>query len=161
MRTVVTLLMLTNPAFADTREEQVSRLVRDLDAKDAKTRASAAEEIGKIAAIRASYGKPAVEKMLKMLKDKDASVRGAAAEALGKMDEPKKVVPALLDLLKTEKSDAVKVGAVTGLGLVGESAKEAVRVIRELGQQARMDKNNRLAQACRQAVESIAGARKK
>jgi HEAT repeat protein len=158
---MVAFLILVTPVVADTREEQISRHIKDLDAKDTKTRTGAAEEIGKIAAIKATYGKPAVEKMLKTLKDKEAPVRAAAAEAIGKMDEPKKVVPALLELLKTEKNESVKIGAVTGLGLVGEPAKEAVKVIREMGQQARKDKNNRLAQACRQAVENITGARKK
>lgn len=81
MRTIVAALILATPAVADTREEQVARLVKSLDAKDAKTRASAAEEIGRIAAIRTSYGKPAVEKMLKTIKDKEPSVRAATAEA--------------------------------------------------------------------------------
>lgn len=158
---ILTLVMVSPLTWADTREEKVARAIKDMEASGAKTRASAAEEVGKIAAIKVSYAKPAVEPLMKLLKDKEASVRAAAAEALGKVDEPKKVVPALVELLKDEKSDAAKIGAVTGLGLIGESAREAVKVIRPIAEEARKDKNMRLAQACQRALQNINPPRQK
>jgi HEAT repeat protein len=154
-------LVLAPLAWADSREEKVARYIKDLESSNAKARADAAKEIGNIAAIKASYARPAVEPMLKLLKDKEANVRAAAAEALGKVDSPKDTVKPLMELLKGDEAMIVKVAAATGLGLVGEPAKEAVRLLRETAQAARQDKNMRLAQACQRAIENINGARKK
>lgn len=153
--------LIPSLAIADTREEKVAKLIKDMESNDAKTRADAAKEVGNIAAIKVSYAKPAVEPMLKLLKDKDAAVRAAAAESLGKCDEPKQTVKLLMELVKDDKSDSVRVSAATGLGLIGEPAKEAVKTLRETAQAARSDKNMRLAQACQRAIENINGARKK
>jgi len=158
---MIVLLGFVAPVLADNREEKVTRYVKDLESKDAQTRATAAIEIGNIAAIKAAYGKPALDALLKALKDKDAKVRAAAAEALGKLDEPKKTVEPLVELLKNDKSVTVKTGAATGLGLIGEPAKSAVKTLREVGEKARADKDNRLAQACRQAVQNINGGQRK
>jgi HEAT repeat protein len=154
-------LAMAGPAFSQSRDEKVARYVRDMDSSDAKTRATACEEVGKLAALRSAYGKPAVEPMLRLLKDKDADVRAAAAESLGKTDEGKKVAEPLTALLKDDKSDKVKLHAAIGLGLVGPEAKDSIKVLRETAQKARADMNMRLAQACQRAIENINGARKK
>src|SRR5262245_43438171 len=99
---VVGFMIIAPSVSADSREDKVAKAVKDMESKDAKTRASAAEEVGKIAAIKSSYGKPAIDPMLKLLKDKDADVRAAAAEALGKVDDAKKVVEPLTTLLKED-----------------------------------------------------------
>lgn len=149
------------PVWAQSREEKVARLIKDMDSSDAKTRAVAAEEVGRIAAIRAALGKPALSPMLRLLKDKDADVRAAAAEALGKIDEPKEVVEPLTKLVKDDPSDKVKMHAAIGLGLVGGEARSAVKTLQETARKAREDNKMQLAQSCQRAVEAINGARKK
>lgn len=158
---VATLVLASQATWADTREEKVAKYIKDMEGGNAKARADAAKEIGNIAAIKASYAKPAIEPMLKLLKDKEASVRAAAAEALGKVDDPKQTVKPLIELLKDDKAENVKVSAAMGLGLIGEPAKEAVKLLRETALAARLDKNMRLAQSCQRAIENINGARKK
>lgn len=156
-----TLIIAVPAVWADSREEKVAKYIKEMEGGNAKARADAAKEIGNIAAIKVSYAKPAIEPMLKLLKDKEANVRAAAAEALGKVDEPKKTVKPLTELLKDDKEQQVKVSAAVGLGLIGEPAKDAVKVLRDTAQAARQDKNMRLAQACQQAIQNINGARKK
>jgi hypothetical protein len=158
---VSSALLAPSLTFADSREEKVAKYIKEIESGNAKARADAAKEIGNIAAIKVSYAKPAIEPMLKLLKDKEANVRAAAAEALGKLDEPKKTVKPLIDLVKDDKEQQVKVAAAVGLGLIGEPAKDAVKVLRDTAQAARQDKNMRLAQACQQAIQNINGARKK
>ena len=66
-------------------------------AKDAKTKANALHELGKLAAIMKSYAEEALPLIYKSLEDPDASVRAAAAQALGACDEPAdKAVPPLI-----------------------------------------------------------------
>ena len=155
------LLFANTSVFADTREEKVAKAIKEMESDVPKKRAEAAEEVGKIAAIRASYGKPAIEPMLKLLKDKEEIVRAAAADALAKVDDPKQTVKPLTDLVKDDKSEKVRIAAANGLGTMGESAKESVKVLRETAEQARKDMKMQLAQACQRALQNINGPRKK
>ncbi len=157
---VVSMLTFTLGALADTREDKVAKAIKDMQSDVPKTRANAAEEVGKIAAIKASYGKPAIEPMLKLLKDKEEIVRAAAVEALAKVDEPKQVVKPLIEVVKDDKAERVRIAAANGLGLMGESAREGVNVLRETAQQARKDMKTQLAQACQRALQNINAGRK-
>lgn len=154
-------LIVCSEAIADSREEKVAKAIKDMSSDSAKVRAAAAEEVGKIAAVKKSYGQPAVEPLLKLLKDKVDTVRIAAADALGKVDEPKQTVKPLMELVKDDPSERVKIAAANGLGLMGESARDAVRVLRETAEQARKDMKMQLAQACQRAVQNINGGMKK
>src|SRR5947209_5809283 len=98
-------------ALAATKEEEVARYVKDLQSKSAATRKTAAEEIGKVAQIKASAAKPALQPLLDALKDSSSGVREAAAVAVGRLDEPVEAVPALERLLKDDKDMAVRVAA--------------------------------------------------
>jgi HEAT repeat protein len=150
-------------ASAATKEEQVAKYVKDLSNKDAATRKLAAEEIGKIAQVKASAAKEAVGPLLDALKDKNAGVREASALAVGRLDDPSEAVPALVKLLKDEKEMGVRVAAARGLGQMGSAAKDAVPTLREVWTAARDagKPQQRLAQATRDAMDSIQGGKKK
>jgi HEAT repeat protein len=157
------LLIVTPLITAATKEEQVAKYVKDLTSKDAATRRTAAEEIGKIGQVKASAAKQALSPLLDALKDGNAGVREAAALAVGRVDEPAEAVPALVKLLKDEKEMGVKVAAARGLGQMGSAAKDAVPTLREVWSAARDSgkPQQRLAQATRDAMEQIQGGRKK
>jgi HEAT repeat protein len=159
----VAALLAGGAALAADREEEVAKYVKQLKSKDGKSRAAAAEEIGKVGMIKASYAKPALEPLVEALSDKDAFVRAAAATALARLDEPKTVVPELTKLLKQDKDMRVRVAAAGGLGLMGPASKEAIPTLRQVGQEARSKgkQPQRLAQACMQAIRQITGRNQK
>lgn len=162
MRPIATLalgcLILAAPLLrADTKEEQVAARLKELTSPDAAKRRRAAEEIGKIAQIKASAAKSALQPLLDRLEDKDAGVRAATVTALGRLDRPKDVVPALAKLLKSEKESRVKAAAAVALGVMGEASKEAVPELRAVAEQARKDKDQRLRQAAGDALRQING----
>jgi HEAT repeat protein len=168
MKTIIAAIALgcvLNPsvAVAATKEEQVAKYVKDLKSKDAGVRKTAAEEIGKIAQVKASAAKPALDPLLDALKDSSSAVREAAALAVGRLDEAKDAVPALTRLVKDEKDMAVRVAAARGLGQMGSAAQEAVPTLREVWEAAKEAgrSQQRLAQATRDAMESIRGGKKK
>jgi HEAT repeat protein len=160
---LVCLLLAAGFATAATKEEQVAKYVKDLTSKDAATRRTAAEEIGKIGQVKASAAKEAVGPLLDALKDRNAGVREAAALAVGRVDQPTEAVPALVQLLKDEKEMGVKVAAARGLGQMGSAAKDAMPTLRDVWSAARDagKPQQRLAQATRDAMEQIQGGRKK
>ena len=161
--TAVGLLVAGTTVLAASKEEEVAKYVKDLKSGAAKTRATAAEEIGKIAQVKASYGKPALKPLLDVLADKDATVRRAAATALARLDDPKETVPALAKLLKDDKNQQVRVAAAGGLGLMGAASKDAVPTLREVAKEARDAGKSAqpLAQACNQAIQQIMGRNRK
>jgi HEAT repeat protein len=128
------------------------------EAKKAKDRAAAADELGRHGAIRARDVKDAIEPLMEALKgDRDAEVRRAAAKALGDISpDSKLVVPALTEALK-DSSVAVKMQAALALGQYGAEARSALPSLREL---AFDKKQKKLAQAARIAMKSIKGAKK-
>jgi HEAT repeat protein len=160
---VLVCLLTTSAASAATKEEEVAGYVKDLQSKSAATRKTAAEEIGKVARIKASAAKPALQPLLDALKDSSSGVREAAAVAVGRLDEPVEAVPALEKLLKDDKDLAVRIAAARGLGQMGPGANEAVPTLREVWSSARAagKPQQRLAQATRDAMEAIQGGRKK
>src|SRR6266851_2139837 len=126
------LVMTSSVSQADSKKDKVPGLIKDLKAKDVKTRIAAAEELGHIGQVKKSYAEPAVPGLIEALKDSDAGVRKAAADALGKVDPNVEVaVPALVDALK-DKAPPVRQAAATALGQIGPDAKEAVDPLREL-----------------------------
>jgi HEAT repeat protein len=148
------VLYLSLPSEAQAGPERdAARYTAELKtAKDAKTKANALHELGKLAAIMKSYAAEALPDIYKSLDDKDASVRAAAAQALGACDEPAdKAVPALLKLVKEDKDDSVKIGAVKGLGSMGPNAKSALGTLRELA----ADKKSKVGGAAKAAMKAI------
>jgi HEAT repeat protein len=100
---------------------------------------------------------PAVKDMMKALEDKDAGVRAAAAKAVGMIDpDPKEGVPALVKLMKEDKQESVRLAAVQGLAAMGESARAAVKDLRELMQKENSNKKkSQLGRAARDALRAI------
>ena len=157
------LLVIAAATPAATKEEEVAKYVKDLDSKDAKARKNAAEEIGKIAQVKASAAKQAMQPLLDALKDSNSGVREAAALAVGRLDEPSDGVPALTKLLKEEKEMSVRIAAARGLGQMGSGAKDAVPTLREVWSAAKEagKSQQKLTQATRDAIDAIQGSRKK
>lgn len=142
---------------ADKRAD-AKRYLDDLrNGKTAKTRVTALQELGNLAALQKSLAADALPDIYKALEDKDASVRAAAAVCLGQCDEPtEKAVPALMKLLKNDKEDEqVRIGAANGLAAMGSNAKEALPTLRMLAKNK--DKKSKLVKAAKQATKAIAG----
>jgi HEAT repeat protein len=159
---VVTLCVVAALGHAADKEAEVAKYVKELKSASAKTRAAAAEEIGKIGQVKASYAKPAVQPLIDVLKDRDAGVRQAAATALARIDDPKEAVPALEKLLKEDKEQRVRAAAAAGLGLMGEASKESLPTLRKVAQESRSKGKDAqpLAQACNRAIQQITGRTK-
>jgi len=120
--------------------------------KDAKVKAEALLELGKLAAIQKSLVADALPEIYKALEDKDATIRAAAATCLGQCDEPSdKAVPLLLKMLKEDKDDSVKIGAIQGLASIGPDAKSALKTLRELA----ADKKSKVGKAAQKAQKAI------
>jgi HEAT repeat protein len=113
------VLLALAPVVAADKKEDVARLMKELKARDIKTRIAAAEELGHIGQIKKSFTEPAVPALIDALHDSDAGVRKAAAEALGKVDpDVKLAVPALQGALK-DKTPKEKCPVCHGSGKVG------------------------------------------
>src|SRR6266446_4284045 len=127
LKTIVVGLVfsaMVSPCLAD-KKDDVARLMKELKAKDAKTRIAAAEELGHIGQVKKSLTEPAVPVLIDALHDSDAGVRKAAANSLGKVDpDVKLAIPALTDALK-DKAPPVRQAAASALGLIGPDAKDA------------------------------------
>jgi HEAT repeat protein len=154
--TVAVFLAFASAALAD-KKEDVARLMKELKSKDAKTRISAADDLGHIGQVKKSYTEPAVPALIEVLHDPDALVRKAAANALGKIDpDVKIVVPALTDALK-DKVPAVRQAAAGALGLIGPDAKDAIPSLRE----TQKDSDKAVSRAAGMAIQRIMGRGKK
>jgi len=127
-------LCVRQDVIAADREAEAKKYAEDLrKGKDAKTKVTALQELGKLAAVQKSLVEDALPDIYKALEDKDAGIRAAAATCLGQCDEPAdKVIPLLTKMLKEDKDDAVKAGAARGLASMGPAAKSAVPTLREL-----------------------------
>jgi len=122
--------------------------------KDAKAKADALHELGKLAQVQKSLVAGALPDIYKALDDKDAGVRAAAAYALGQCDEPAdKAVPLLVKVLKNDKSDDAKIGAIKGLAAMGPGAKTALGDLRTVIKES--DKKSKIGKAAQQAIKSI------
>ncbi len=154
------ICILAFPALcgaSDLKKEDVPRLIKSLKSTDAKVRISAAEDLGKIGAIKASDAKDALPALIDVLKkDADPNVRKAAATAMGRIDpDPKEAVPALVKALK-DRAAVVRIAAAGALGQMGEAAQDAVPDL----QQAQKDKDRGVMRAAGMALKSIRGSMK-
>ena len=162
--TPASILAFAGLVAAAGSEEEVQRQIKNLKSKEAMVRKDAADAIGKVAQVKVSVAKPALQPLLETLQDSDAKVRSAAVSALSKLDEPASVVPALIRVLKEDKDNPVRAAAATGLGLIGEPAKEALVPLRELVKElkdGKADDQKRLVRAANEAIRQLQGPRKK
>ncbi|HYT91622.1 MAG TPA: HEAT repeat domain-containing protein, partial [Gemmataceae bacterium] len=125
------------------------------NSKSARERATAAEEIGRYGAIKASAVRDAIEPLENAAKnDPDADVRRAAIKALGDIaPDATKTVPLLMEALK-DKSATVKLAAVGALGQYGPEARSALAALREL---AANKTDKKFSMAAKAAIKSISG----
>lgn len=153
-------LCVREEAIAGEKEEEAKRYTEQLrKSKDAKAKVTALQELGRLAQIKKGLITDALPDVYKAIEDKDASVRAAAAEALGKADEPyDKAGELLVKLLKDDKDDAVKIGALKGLTVMGSNAKNALPTIRDVAKSA--EKKSKLATTATAAVKAIGGGKK-
>jgi HEAT repeat protein len=147
-------LLFANVSFA-TKAEDAARYTKTLQSsKITSDKITAAKEIGKLATVNKTYGKEAIPYLFEACKDKDANLRAAAAEALGRAygDEDGKAVEVLHDMLKNDKSDIARLGAVDGLVAQGQKAKEAIPTLRKIVQD---DGKSRLGRAANNAIRAL------
>jgi hypothetical protein len=152
------------PAWSATKEEEMTKFIKELKDKDAKVRATAAEEIGKLGQTKSSLAKPAIAPLLETLKDKETKVRAAAALALGQCDpeDGEKAVKALTELMNdTKEDDLVRRYAVMGLGAMGEKAKAAVGDMRKVAGEAKEKGNKAMTKVIGENIKLISGMMKK
>ena len=152
------LLLAATSARAENRADEAARYTDQLKkSKDAKTKITAIEELGKLGTVNKKYAKDAVPYIMDACKDRDSKLRATAAEALGKAysgDEDEKVVGLLTDMLKKDKEDnAVKMAAARGLAAMGPRAKEALPTMREIVQKE--PQQSPLRRAVQQSMRSI------
>ncbi len=143
--TGVLMLLASFSASAETKEEEAKRWATDLvKAKDAKTRAKAADELGKLGTVKRTLATPYTKDLLNALKDSDGKVRGAAANALGCIDpdDKKAVFDKIHDTLKAEKDTGAMQGLMQGLADVARLSndedlkKAALMTLRDLQKKA-------------------------
>jgi len=156
----VLFLCVREDAIAGEKEDDAKKFTEQLrKGKDASSKVKALQELGALGQIKKSLITPALPDIYKAVEDKDAGVRAAAAETLGKADEPyEKVGDILVKLIKEDKEESVKIGAIKGLTAMRDSAKDALPAIREVAKNA--DKKSKLGLAATNAVKAISGAKK-
>ena len=158
----VLFLCVREDALAGEKEEDAKKYTEQLrKGKDAKSKVVALQSLGELAQIKKSFIADALPDVYKAIEDKDAGVRAAAAETLGKADEPyEKVGDILVKLIKEDKDDAVKIGALKGLTVMREGAKDALPAIREVVNATKADKKSKLFDAAKNANAAISGKKK-
>jgi HEAT repeat protein len=153
-------LCVLEDALASEKAEEAKKYTEQLrKGKDAKSKIMALQELGTLGQIKKSFIADALPEIYKAVEDKDPGVRAAAAEALGKADEPfEKAGDVLVKILKEDKDDSVKIGALRGLSAMRDSAKDALPAIRDIIKSS--DKKSKLGQAAVVANKAIAGTKK-
>ena len=126
------------------------------NAKDAKDRTAAAEQLGKLGEVNYKHAEAAIPDLTAALDDKDAGVRAASAVALGKIgpDDKKALVEKLTAMLKDDEDDAVKLAATQGLGYLGSDAKSALGELRAT-KKGLSDMKGKFARAIDAAIRTI------
>lgn len=154
------LLLTADPIQAADREAEAKKYAEVLKkGKDAKAKVDALTELGKIAQVQKSFVADALPDIYEALNSKDAGIRAAAAYALGQCDEPAdKAVPKLVAILKDDRNEDAKMGAIKGLGAMGTSAKAALGDLRTIVKDS--DKKSKLGKAAQNAIKSIGAASK-
>ncbi len=155
-------LCVREDALAGEKEEDAKKYTEQLrKGKNAKSKITALQELGTLAQVKKAFITDALPDVYKAIEDKDAGVRAAAAETLGKADEPyEKVGDILVKLIKEDKDDAVKIGALKGLTVMREGAKDALPAIREVVKANAGDKKSNLGKAAIAASAAISGKKK-
>lgn len=166
LMTGLTVATLGTEVFAASKAAEAKKAIADLAAaKDAKAKAAALEDLGKIAQVQKSLVEPALADIKKALEDSSATVRKAAATAYGRCDpDPKEAVPLLTALLK-DKDEDVKIGAANGLMAMGPSAHDAVPALREAmkieKEKSKDGKQTKLSRELGDAAKAIGNGKKK
>jgi len=158
---VAGLLLVAAPLLAG-KADDAARYTEDLKtSKDLKVRIIAAQEIGKLAEVRKTYGKEAVPYLLEACQDKDPGLRAAAAEALGKSytGDDDKAVTLLTNLMKDDGEMKVRIGAIRGLGAMGPKAKAALPTMKEM--MGKEDKKSPLRRPLQESINTIMERAKK
>lgn len=143
--------------MAANKAEEAKKLIETLKkTKDAKVRAEAAEELGKIGQVQYKYVEAAIPLLFDALNDPNAKVRAEAAVALGRIgpDDTDKTVSSLTDLLKSDKDEGVRLAAAQGLGAYGTKAKGAVKDLRAV-RKGLSDRKSKLSKSIDAALKSI------
>lgn len=150
-------LVVREEALASEKDEEAKKYTEQLrKGKDAKAKITALQELGRLGQIKKSLVADALPDIYKAVEDKDAGVRAAAAEALGKADEPyDKAGEILVKLLKDDKEDSVKIGALRGLAAMRDAAKAALPTIRGIVKDNAGDKKSKLGAAAKDAAKAI------
>jgi hypothetical protein len=134
--------LFLNLAVAADAPADLSKLIKNLSAKDAKARVTACEDIAAACSDRdASVAIDALVDVLK--KDQEPSVRAAATTALkGIKGSAPKTVPVLKDLLtKGEKDRTAFRAYISCLTRYRGQARETLPLLRELADKARADRS--------------------
>jgi HEAT repeat protein len=151
---------------AASKAAEAKKAIADLAAaKDAKSKAAALDEIGKIAQVQKALAEPALADIKKLTDDASPIVRKAAAQAYGRCDpDAKEGVPFLTRILKNDKDEDVKMGAASGLAAMGPKAKDALPVLREMQKEERAKskdgKQTRLSRELANTSRAIAEIKK-
>jgi HEAT repeat protein len=120
-------------ATVSAQSRRAAELIKDLSDKNAKVRLHAAEELGRLAAVKladAQSALPALKTAQK--KDPDPGVRKAALEALGIIEpETKTYLPLLIDTVKRDRDPLVLSAASAALAQLGPQAKSALPALTE------------------------------
>jgi HEAT repeat protein len=155
-------LCVREEALASEKEEEAKKYTEQLrKGKDAKSKITALTELGNLAQIKKSFVTDALPDIYKAIEDKDPGVRAAAAVALGKADEPyDKAGEILVKLIKDDKEESVKIGALRGLTAMGQSAKEALPAVRDVVKATAGDKKSNLGKAAKDAALALSGGKK-
>jgi HEAT repeat protein len=151
--------------LAAPREDEAKKYAADLKSKDAKTRATALKELGKLGSIQRKLTEPYTADIMAALKDSDANVRGEAARTVGLIDptEKKESIEKLIELLKSEKSEAAREGQETGIGELGATTEDMdlKKLAREALLEARKKTDSKREQKTIQAALLLITPRKK
>lgn len=147
-------LMVPDYVRAANKVEDAKKYTQQLkSAKDPKLKITALNELGDLGRLMKPLVADALPDMVQSLKDKDKDVRAAAAKALGKCDPNSEGVKGLVDLLKSEKDESVKIAVINGLASAGPAARDALPALRDI--QKTEDKKSKLAKAAQDASRSI------
>lgn len=153
-------LATSTDLVAGPKDQEAKKYAEQLrNSKDAKSKIEAIEKIGALAQINKKLGADAVPDIKKALKDKETGVRKAAAKAYGQCDpDDSDAVSSLVDLLKNDSEESVKLSAALGLAAMGEKATEALPALRSAMTSA---KNGPEKNTYKSAVTAIAPPKKK
>ena len=141
---------LKEPRRVENQDQQVERLIRELQDTDSDVRSIAAVALGEIG----PEAEDAVPILIKLLQDQDAEgfVRANAATALGKIGEgASKAVPALINALRDQdkyvRKDAAEALEKIGTPRTIKTVKDRYRVVIPLGWTGSEDEVPALIQA--------------